>query len=151
MSVPDPDDQKPRDVLGLYEVRESHGVVEWKSKVKAVMVKAQKGVEEGWTARRLGLEDELGSAGMGATGKVRCWESYRLHQPLACLASSGRIQTVWALRLLALLALVTSCIPLNPGPPCSPGSEGEPWLCQHWGGERRKASMVIPALVLGAL
>lgn len=107
--------------------------------------------EKVWIGWGWKVKGELGAVGGGVTGEVRYWESYRLRQPLACLASSGRIQTVWAPRLLALLAPLTFCIPLNPGPPCSPGSEGEPWLCQHWEGERWMASMVIPALVLAAL
>lgn len=87
----------------------------------------------------------------GEAGERRSWEPYHLRQPLASLASSGKIQTAWVLRLLALLVPLTSCRLLNPGPPCSPGSVGEPWLCQSWAGQRWKASVIIPSLVLAAL
>lgn len=57
MLLRNPDDQKLRgEVLDLYEVRESHGVVEWRSEGEgAVTVEAQKGNKEGWMARRCGL------------------------------------------------------------------------------------------------
>lgn len=43
-------------ILDLYEVRESHGVVEWRSEGEGtITVEAQKGIEEGWMARRCGL------------------------------------------------------------------------------------------------